>query len=104
MDGCLGIGRAQGTDSRGGSLSDVRTRCWCKREENGIAQQLCNYANLKRVGVRDLHINCVIRLAFEPGKVKACTTTESGRPSDRVRYWKTIGDLDCDKVLNDAGI
>lgn len=35
------------TDSRGGSLRDVQTRCWYKREESGIAQQLRNCKNLE---------------------------------------------------------
>ncbi len=43
-----GLVRLRDTDPKLGSLNDIQTRCWYKREEQNIDQQLCNCKNLKQ--------------------------------------------------------
>ncbi|WP_244102133.1 RHS repeat-associated core domain-containing protein [Burkholderia ambifaria] len=141
----LGLVRLRETDPRGGSLSDVQTRCWYKREESRIDQQLCNCKNLKERArlAHKLRNQARIRARLLMADRDAATALYTGINSptgkaEPMLTWKetvakangkgyqggdvynyiigsskrsrpgvdkmTIGDLDCDKVLNDAGI
>ena len=141
----LGLVKLRETDPKGGSLSDVQTRCWYKREESRIDQQLCSCKNLKERArlAHKLRNQARIRARLLMADRDAATALYTGINSptgkaEPMLTWKetvakangkgyqgddvynyiigsskrsrpgvdkmTIGDLDCNKVLSDAGI
>ena len=141
----LGLVRLRDTDPKGGSLSDIQTRCWYKREEQNIDQQLCSCKNVKqkarlahklrnqaRIRARLLMTDREAATALytgvnsPTGKAEPMLTWQETMSKARSKGYEgddaynyiigsskrsrpgvdkmTIGDMDCNKVLSDAGI